>query len=409
MNRKFALHVVCVVAGLICSRSVALDTYTLADTGTAGDRVFTNTVGTSSSDGTLIVFEGELESFIDVPKSFNLTSGLYLASLQLLAQIRLFDELPVSNEVGTVQGAVAAIRDGVGLTTGTYYAWGLSNGAPTWVQLMTTNTPPAAIAVNDGETNYVTFVFSYPEISGPVSYKVYIGDSEDQVMESSEWVDSPTTVVDGISSVSLVGVGGIEEVGSASGSTGPLSTSVDFSVYATTNGVRVEVYTVNENGSGAISVYAQINGEWTLIGTIPAEKVVGSGSNKYTLYVTGLEVGQSYMFKIVDEANHTHTSTTAIEVKSIKMDAVTMTLDTMRVTFNTEYGQKYLVKVSEDLAAPIGLWSTEFVSRYDAATGNWSVYTNVPFMAGPGLQTVIQIPMSKNKAFFKVILVDEAE
>lgn len=405
MVRKYMLAVVFMTAGFVCSQVLAQSSYTFYDSNTAAPHVFTNTVGTASTNGTLVVFEGELESLISVPKAYNLTSDRYLASVQLLTQIRLFDELPTSNEVGSVQGAVAALRNSVGSSNGTYYVWAVTNGGLTgWTQLQTTNAPPTAFAVNDGETNYVTFVFSYPPNVPSVRYQVYIGNETDSVMVPSLQVTSPTTETNGINSVSMLGVGGVMEVGTASGSPSPLSTAVDFSVYATTNGVRIEINTVNEEGEGLITVYALINGVWTPVGTIQAK---GYGSNKYYLYATGLEVGKSYWFKIVDEANHTHTSTAAIEIKEIKMEAVAMMLDALRVTFNTESGRKYLVKVSTDMAAPLDQWTTEYVRVYNAVSGEWSEYANTPFMAGPGLQTVIEVPLSKQKAFFKIILVDE--
>lgn len=405
MVRKYMLAVVFVAAGFVCSQVLAQSSYTFYDSNTAVPHVFTNIVGTASTNGTLVVFEGELESLISVPKAYNLTSDRYLASVQLLSQIRLFDELPASNEVGSVQGAVAALRNGVGSSNGTYYVWAVTNGGLLgWTQLQTTNTPPTTFAVNDGETNYVTFVFSYPPNVPSVKYQVYIGNETDTVMQPSLQVSSPTSETNGINSVSLLGVGGVMEVGTASGSPTPLSTAVDFSVYATTNGVRIEINTVNEEGEGLITVYALINGVWTPVGTIQAK---GYGSNKYYLYATGLEVGKSYWFKIVDEANHTHTSASAIEIKEIKMEAVALMLDALRVTFNTESGRSYLVKVSTDMAAPLDQWTTEYVRVYNGVTGGWSAYSNTPFMAGPGLQTVIEVPLSKEKAFFKIVLVDE--
>lgn len=396
-----------VLSVLACTQVAAQGSFTLYDTHTGDPVVFTNLVGTVSSNGVLVVFEGELESLVSVPKAYNLTSDRYLASLQLLTQIRLFDELPQSNEVGTVQGAVAALRDGVGSSNGTYYVWAVTNvGLTGWTPLLSTNETPSTFPVADGETNYVTFVFSYPTNGSPVTYQVYLGNSGDMVMTPSSPVTSPTGETNGINSVSLLGQGGLMEIGTASGSPSPLSTAVDFSVYATTNGVRIEISTVNEEGAGTITVYALINGVWTPIGTVEAD-----GSNRYYLYTTGLQVGQSYWFKVVDEANHTHTSTSAIEVKTIKMEAVAMTLDAMRVTFNTEYGRKYQVKVGGSLSKPVSEWATESVSVYNPVSDTWSPYSSEPFMAGPGLQTVIQIPIHMSqtnaKAFFKVILVQD--
>ena len=388
------------------SEAAAQSTFTLTNSVSGDPVVFTNSVGTVSTNGTLIVFEGTLESQISVPKALSSDNSL-LASVQLLTQVRLFDDLPAAEDVGSVQGAVAALRDGVGSSTGTYYVWAVTNtglGATGWTQLLTTNQPPGTFSVTDGETNYVTFVFSYPPAIASVMYQVFIGNATSPLLTPSAQVASPTVVeTNGINSVSMLGMGGVMEVGSVSGATGPLSSSVDFSVYATPGGVRIEINTVDEEKEGVITVYALINGAWAPVGTVQAK---GYGSNTYYLNASGLEAGQSYWFKVVDEAGHTHTSTSAIEVKEIKMAAVSMLLDAMCVTFNTEYGRKYQVKVSEDLSLPIDQWSTEQVSVYNPAAGTWSAYSGAAFMAGPGKQTSVKIPKSQNRAFFKVIMVD---
>ncbi len=405
MTRKYCLAGICLTVSLLAASAVAQDTFTLYDGNTDLPVVFTNSAGTASTNGTLIVFEGELQAAFSVTNAYNATSDAYLASLQMLTQIRLFDTLPTASEVGDVQGAVAALRDSPEATTGTYYVWGVSNSVLTWMRLWTTNTPATTFAVNENETNYVTFVFSYPTNSDPVTYQVFIGDLGDVVMEPSLPVTSATAETNGINSVSLLGVGALSAVASSSGSTSPLSTAVDFSVYAVTNGIRMDIYTTGESGKNAITVYALINGEWTVVGTIPKEEVVGYGNNHYTIMASGLTVGESYWFKIEDEANHTHSSPTAIQVRSIQMEAVRLDLETLQVTFNTEYGRQYRVMVSESLSAPLAQWTAASVRRY--VNGAWTSCTNTPFMAGPEAQTVIQIPLDKNKAFFKVILIDE--
>lgn len=154
-----------VVVGLMAVSPVAFaqGTYPLTDQGeTPVTRTFTNSVGTASAtNGTMIVFEGQLDSSLGIEKEYNAFCDTYLASVQLLIQIKLFDELPLSNELVNVQGAVAALRDSAGSSNGTYYAWGSTNGlAMTWLQLKTTNNLPFTVV--DGGTNYVTFVFSYP-------------------------------------------------------------------------------------------------------------------------------------------------------------------------------------------------------------------------------------------------------
>lgn len=410
MNLKFRLVLFCLAGVLLGRQAMAQGTFTLTNNVSGQPVVFTNLVGTLSTNGTLIVFEGQVDSAISVPKDLNTTSGSYLSSLQLLTQVRLFDELPASNEVGSVQGAIAALRNSVGSSIGTYYVWAVTNGGLVgWTTLQTTNVPSTTFSVTDGATNYVTFLFSYPASGGAITYQVYVADESDTNNTPSLAVTSPTAEANGINAVSLLGIGVLSAVGSKSGDTVPLSAAVDLSVYASTDGIRIEIFTTNESGNGAITVYALINGVWTVVGVIPADKVKGYGSNRYVLYATGLGIGQSYVFKIVDEANHTHVSSMPIEVKTIKMEAVSLTLENIRVSFNTEYGRKYQVKVSGDLALPLSQWSVEEVSVYDAATDSWSGYTADPFMAGPGVQTVIQIPKSQNKAFFKVIMVDEEQ
>ncbi len=172
-----------VLTVLACTQASAQGSFSLYDTNSGNPVVFTNLVGTVTTNGLLIVFEGELESLVSVPKAYNLTSDRYLASIQLLTQIRLFDELPESNEVETVQGAVAALRDGVGSSNGTYYVWAVTNvGVSGWTPLLSTNEPPTTFPVTDGETNYVTFVFSYPTNGNPVTYQVYLGGPSDTTM-----------------------------------------------------------------------------------------------------------------------------------------------------------------------------------------------------------------------------------
>ena len=148
-----------VVAVLCCLTAQAQSAYVLTDGNTSGDVTFTNSLGTAALDGTMIVFEGQLDADITVDAVAG-TNGYLLASLQLLTQIKLFDELPASNEVGTAQGAVAALRSAPESTTGTFYVWGSTNTVSPvmeWVPLYQSNgvTP---FAVTDGSTNYITFV-----------------------------------------------------------------------------------------------------------------------------------------------------------------------------------------------------------------------------------------------------------
>jgi len=398
--KSLALTVVMMVLGL-CAGALAQGAYNLTDIGTGETRVFTNSLGTASVDGTMIVFEGQLDATFSVTSAYNAVSGMYLASVRLLTQIRLFDELPASNEVGEVQGAVAALKVSSDPDAGIYFAWGVSNSVLTWVPLMRTN--GVQFAVNDGETNYVTFVFSYPTDASPVTYQVFVGALGAELMEPSEPVTSSMTEEDGITSVSMVGVGGLQEVGSASGSPSPLSTSIGLNVYYASNSVCADVYTVGERGTNPINIYAWINGAWVLVGTV--DNVYGDGDHKYHILLTGLTPGQSYVFKVIDEVGHEFTLNQAIKVRTIEIgEAVVETivgleLQTLRVTFNTEAGRRYQVKISENLAAPASEWSVEQVyvgSEEDPVTE----------FTATGPQTQVRIPLNRYKGFFRIYLLE---
>lgn len=404
MKQKLA-YVACVCVALLCGRASGQSTFELADSGTGDTRVFTNTLGTATQpdgEGTMIVFEGQLDSAINVTSAYNAVSGRYLATLQLLTQIKLFDELPVSNEVGDVQGAIAALKVSSDPDVGLYFAWGVSNSVLTWVPLMNTNGTQFAVA--DGETNYVTFVFSYPTDSSPVTYQVFVGRDENQ--QPSEPIES-VTEASGITSISMLGVGGVQEVGSASGSPSPLSTSIGLSVYYSSNSVCADIYTVAERGTNPIKLYAWIGGAWVLVGTV--DSVVGEGDHKYHILLAGLTPGQSYLFKVIDEVGREFTLNQAYEVKTITVEGATvetvtvaeMQMQMLNVTFNTEAGRRYQVMVSESLGAAAGSWTPEQV--YLDSLG---AFTNV-FMAGPGSQTQIRIPVNKYKAFFRVYMLED--
>ena len=121
---------ICLAGAILCCLTAqAQSEYVLTDGNTANSVAFTNSLGTAALDGTMIVFEGQLDADITVDAVAG-TNGYSLASLQLLTQIKLFDELPASNEVGTAQGAVAALRDAPESTTGTFYVWGSTNTVP---------------------------------------------------------------------------------------------------------------------------------------------------------------------------------------------------------------------------------------------------------------------------------------
>jgi hypothetical protein len=391
----------CVLSLGLCVGVRAQDAFPLTDVGTGETRVFTNAMGVASMDGTMIVFEGQLDSTFSVTSAYNEVSGLYLASVRLLTQIKLFDELPVSNEVGDVQGAIAALRDAPEASTGLYFAWGVSNAVLTWVPLMSTN--GTQFAVNDGETNYVTFVFNYPTDESPVTYQVFVGDIDATEMEPSETLTSSTSETNGITSLSLLGVGGVQEVGSASGSPSPLSASIGLSVYYASNNVCADIYTVGERGTMPIKLYAWIDGAWVLVGTV--ENVYGDGDHKYHIVLTGLTPGQSYQFRVIDEVGHEFTLSQSYEVKTITIgEAVVGTvadleMQMLTVTFNTEPGRTYQVKISPELAAPAGEWTVEDV--YLDSLGEF-----VSEFTATGSQTQVRIPINTYKAFFRIYMLE---
>ena len=401
----------CVFCG--CLQTQADGTFTLTDSGSSSvTRTFTNSVGTAATtNGTMIVFEGQLDSNLSVTKLYNAESGKDLATVQFLVQVKLFDELPASNEVGTAQGAVVALRNSALSTNGTYYAWGVTNSVAAWVQVLSTNGVP--FAVNDGETNYITFVFAYPHSgSGTVTYQIFVGDVGAAGMAPSEAITTAVSAAtSGINSVSLLGSGVLQEVGTASGSPAPLSTSISLSVYCSSNSIWADVYTVNENGSSPIKIYAFINGDWVLVGTV--DSVYGDGdSHKYHVLLSGLVAGNSYLFKIVDESSHVHVLSGALTVETIRVGGVSletatvneMTMQTLVVTFNTVTGNKYLVKVASSLTATDGEWALEYVSQNRG--GVWGDYSTNAFTSVSD-QTQIRVPINKDKAFFRIFKVEE--
>lgn len=393
----------CLRAALVCGISLCLfqakaqDSYVLTNSNTGAETTFTNTLGTASQVGNMIVFEGQLDADVPVAAGSNPSTGLYVASLQLLTQIKLFDELPASNEVGNVQGAIAALR-----TTGDnglFYVWAVTNPASpiTWVPLYQQNTT-TQFAVTDGATNYITFVFNYSDATntvtpGPVTYQVFIGTAPSSQVASEPYV-SATSETDGVNGVSMLGVGGLEQFGTASGVTGPLSSSVGFSVYATANGMLLVLDPVNEQGSGWFTVYAWINGQWVEVG-----KVLGDGSGHYEFYAYPglLQVGQSYAFKVVDELGNPHVLSQPVTIKTIKMDSITMTPEYMTVTFNSEAGRQYQVVSAASLTAET--WTATAV-YYPMENETWG-YGSQAFTAA-GSTTTIRIPRNTAKGFFKI-------
>lgn len=383
---------ICLVAAVLCCLTAqAQSAYVLTDGNTSGDVTFTNSLGTAELDGTMIVFEGQLDANITVDATEG-TNGYSLASLQLLTQIKLFDELPASNEVGTAQGAVAALRDAPESSTGTFYVWGSTNTVTPvmeWVPLYQSDgTTP--FAVTDGSTNYITFVFNYTYDR----YQVFIGPTPTTQVASEAVTSLTMDGENGIDGVSLLGVGGLEEFSTASGVVGPLSSTIGFSVYATADGILLILDPVNEQGSGWFTVFANIGGNWVEVGKVQAD---GSGHYEFLAYPGLLQVGQSYAFKVIDEIGNPHELADPVAIKSIKMESVVMEPDVMVVTFNTEAGKSYQVISAESLSA--ATWTASAI-YFPVAGGNWG-YGSEPFTAG-GTSTTVRIPRNTEKAFFKI-------
>ena len=381
---------------LCCSIARAQGTYVLTNETTSAEVIFTNSLGTATNEGTMIVFEGQLESNFEVDYARDTNSNYDLASLRLLTQIKLFDELPASNEVGTAQGAIAALRSAPESTTGTLYAWADDpsdnpDKGMTWVQLLTKE-GGNTFSLTDGSTNYITFVFNYTHDR----YQVFVGPQPNTQIPSAAVASLNMGGKNGIDGVSLIGVGGLERVASASGSITPLSSSIGFSVYATANGILFILDPVNEQGAGWFTVYAKINGEWVEVGKIQSD---GSGHYEFLAYPGLLQVGQSYAFRVIDEIGDPH-NLDSVAIKTIKMESVVMEPDVMVVTFNTEAGRSYQVISAESLTASDWTETVIHVPTY----GGWG-YGSGAFTAA-GTTTTVKIPRNTQKAFFKIRKVD---
>jgi len=185
-------------------------------------------------------------------------------------------------------------------------------------------------------------------------------------------------------------------------SSNPLSTALDLRVFADgQGGVRIEVCTVNESGYGDIVIYAWLGNAWKEVGRVAGVNVLGEGSNRYTVSASGLSADGAYLFKIVDESGHVHYTDGEVAVRSMRVAAVRLTMETLTLAFNTEPGRPYVVKVSTDLVH----WTTEHVS-YPTAFG-WSDFENTPFTAG-GKNTEVRVPVNRRRqAFFKIEGSDE--
>jgi len=342
----------------------------------------------------MIVFEGRLDSDMTVAAAQG-SNSCDLASLRLLTQIKLFDELPSASEVGTVaQGAIAALRSAPDSTTGIFYVWGSTNTvtpAMEWLPLYKSD-GVTTFTVTDGSTNYITFAFNYTDDK----YQVFIGPEPNDQVASTAVTSLPMVGKDGISGVSLMGMGGLESVASASGVVGPLSSVIGFSVYATADGILLILDPVNEQGAGWFTVYAKINGVWVEVGKIQSD---GSGHYEFLAYPGLLQVGQTYAFRVIDEIGDPH-NLDSVAIKTIKMESVVMEPDVIVVTFNTEAGKSYQVISAESLTASD--W-TETVIHYPT-DGGWG-YGSGAFTA-TGTTITVKIPRNTQKAFFKIRKVD---
>ena len=138
---------------------------------------------------------------------------------------------------------------------------------------------------------------------------------------------------------------------------------------------------------------------------VPASDVVGEGSNKYTIRSSVLPPEGAYYFRIIDEAGHVHDSPVPVAVTVITLSGLRFEMQTAVMTFSTEYGCRYAVMVCDCVGAGDEAWSAEYVSVL--RDGVWSAYSNQPFVAGPGSQTQVRVPVNRQKAFFKIKLLQE--
>jgi len=255
---------------------------------------------------------------------------------------------------------------------------------------------------NFGYTTYIEFAVNWSFISantalGPnQTWRLQLGSRNDSTDHNAPQDD----IAGGFSPSSLV-----TNSWSSTLSVHALSSSMDLSAYATDGSVQIDLWTVNENGNDDIVIFAWIDNAWKEIGRVLSEDVVGEGSNHYTVRTGLLSEGNAYLFKVLDESGHEFCLSDPVSVRSIRMSSVTMELQTMQLTFNTDYGRSYVVKVSDSPTASADGWTTEYVRRLTSS--GWSALSNQPFMAETGTQTRVQIPLNRSKAFYKIVQQDE--
>ncbi len=181
----------------------------------------------------------------------------------------------------------------------------------------------------------------------------------------------------------------------------PLSSALDVSLHATgRGGVVIDLWTSDEAGYADIVVSAWINSAWVEVGRVPADEVVGEGSNRYKIHTDLLSADRAYFLKILDEAGHEHYSGASVAVRSFRVEAVRLDTQTLTVTFNTEPRRAYVVMVSTDLVR----WTAENASAPTA--DGWSAYSAAPFTAD-GESVQVRVPANgRKKAYFKIVQAD---
>jgi hypothetical protein len=183
----------------------------------------------------------------------------------------------------------------------------------------------------------------------------------------------------------------------------PLSAALGFSVYASSTNVFATFASANESGYGDVVVYVWQANDWQEVGRKPAHntEVLSADTQSYSIPLSGLKAGCSYIFKVVDEAGSEHIVTETVRVRTVKMVGLQMSLDELAMTFETEVNRQYVIMVSSDLMT----WTPETVRSptYDG----WSNPSADPFTAGPGSSTQVLVSLNgRSRAFFKPELAD---
>ncbi len=190
-----------------------------------------------------------------------------------------------------------------------------------------------------------------------------------------------------------------------------LSTQIDIEASAGYDGtVTLKLYTVNENGNNDIEIYAMIDGQWVMVAMVPSEQVVGDGSNIYTVEALGLTAGESYFFRIVDESGHSFETGKAIAVARYRLQATRTSLSPQyfTATFNTRPYVMYVLNVSESLTGDASQWSSEYVQVVHPAFPHGVSGFCLEFQGAPEGTTTLRVPRNRNKAFFKLVEVDQS-